>query len=59
LRSRFKKILESLRGLAVRLVLSAVPPLQGAHVLAGTCRSAGGSHRSRNPCFTLARTASL
>ncbi|HBO81829.1 MAG TPA: hypothetical protein DD502_27245 [Cupriavidus sp.] len=33
--------------------------MRGAHVLAGTCRSAGGSHTSRNPCFTLARTASL
>ena len=52
-------ILASLRGLAVPLVLSAAAPLQGAHVLAGTCRSAGGSHTSRNPCFTLARTALL
>src|SRR5688572_11979749 len=28
------------------------PPLQGAHSLASECRSAGGQHAARNPCFT-------
>ncbi|TMS57347.1 hypothetical protein MW7_013020 [Imbroritus primus] len=52
-------MLASLRGLAVLGVLSATPPLQGAHALIRACRYAGGSKTIRIPHSALARTASL
>jgi hypothetical protein len=58
-RGAIKMILASLRGLGQSTCTVCGRPLAGRACARGTCRSAGGSHTSRNPCFTLARTASL